>query len=69
MNSAIRSLRPDAMGGAQSYTLDHIWRFMVSPMQAVNQVTGQKILFRGVDNPIKAKSINLRLRVYKGFLG
>lgn len=39
--------------------IDHLWRFMISPMQAVNQVTGQKILFRGVDNPLKAKSINL----------
>lgn len=39
--------------------LDHLWRFMVSPMQAVNIQTGQKILFRGIDNPLKAKSINL----------
>jgi len=39
--------------------LDKVWRFMVSPMQAVNTATGQKILFRGVDNPLKAKSINL----------
>ena len=44
--------------------LDSIWRFMVSPMQAVNVKTGQKILFRGVDNPLKAKSINLG----KGYL-
>jgi len=39
--------------------VDHIWRFMTSPMQAINESTGQKILFRGVDNPLKAKSINL----------
>jgi len=39
--------------------VDHLWRFMTSPMQAVNEETGQKILFRGVDNPLKAKSINL----------
>ena len=38
---------------------DRFWRFMISPMQAVNQLTGQRILFRGVDNPLKAKSINL----------
>lgn len=38
---------------------DRFWRFMTSPMQAVNQLTGQRILFRGVDNPLKAKSINL----------
>lgn len=44
---------------ANKLGLDRIWRFMVSPMQAVNQLTGQRILFRGVDNPLKAKSINL----------
>jgi phage terminase large subunit len=38
--------------------LNTLWKFMVSPMQAVNQATGQKILFRGMDNPLKAKSIN-----------
>lgn len=44
---------------ANKLGLDRTWRFMVSPMQAVNQLTGQRILFRGVDNPLKAKSINL----------
>jgi phage terminase large subunit len=39
--------------------LEHEWRFMLSPMQAVNDRTGQKILFRGVDNPLRTKSINL----------
>lgn len=39
--------------------MDSEWRFMTSPMQAVHQETGQKVLFRGVDNPLKAKSINL----------
>jgi phage terminase large subunit len=44
---------------ANKLGFDRAWRFMVSPMQAVNQLTGQRILFRGVDNPLKAKSINL----------
>ena len=35
------------------------WRFMVSPMQAICRSTGQKIIFKGADNPLKAKSINL----------
>ncbi len=39
--------------------VDHEWRFMSKPMQAVNLLTGQKIIFRGIDNPLKAKSINL----------
>lgn len=44
---------------ANKLGISHIWRFMTSPMQAVNVITGQKILFRGIDNPLKAKSINL----------
>jgi PBSX family phage terminase large subunit len=38
--------------------LENEWRFMVSPMQAVNERTKQKIMFRGVDNPLRTKSIN-----------
>lgn len=44
--------------------LETVWRFMTSPMQAVNVQTGQRILFRGIDNPLKAKSINMG----KGFI-
>lgn len=44
---------------ADKLGLNNVWRFMVSPMQAVNDATGQKILFRGMDKPLKAKSINL----------
>jgi len=35
------------------------FRFMVSPMQAVYIPTGQRIIFRGADNPGKARSVNL----------
>lgn len=52
---------------ANKLGLDSVWRFMVSPMQGVNLQTGQKILFRGVDNPIKAKSINLGFGYVKVF--
>lgn len=47
------------MWAANKLGIAHLWRFMTSPMQAVNLMTGQKVLFRGVDNPLKAKSINL----------
>lgn len=39
--------------------VEHEWRFMVSPMQAVYLPTGQKVLFKGADNPLKVKSFNL----------
>lgn len=44
---------------ANKLGIAHIWRFMTSPMQVANVLTDQKILFRGIDNPLKAKSINL----------
>jgi len=44
---------------ANKLGVGHLWRFMVSPMQASYTPTGQKIIFRGADNPLKIKSINL----------
>ena len=35
----------------------HLWRVQKSPMQMVFLPTGQRILFRGMDDPIKSKSI------------
>ena len=39
--------------------LEHLFKFQVSPMQIVLQSTGQKIIFKGADNPRKIKSINI----------
>jgi PBSX family phage terminase large subunit len=44
---------------ATKLEVDHLFRFMVSPMQAVYVPTGQQIIFKGADNPLKIKSINL----------
>lgn len=44
---------------ANKLGISHLWRFIGSPMSATNILTKQKILFRGIDNPLKAKSINL----------
>jgi phage terminase large subunit len=40
------------------------WNFQVSPLQATFRPTGQKILFRGLDDPLKITSIT----VEKGYL-
>jgi phage terminase large subunit len=44
---------------AAKLEVDHLFRFMVSPMQAIYQPTGQMVLFRGADDPVKMKSIKL----------
>ncbi|MGL5676833.1 MAG: PBSX family phage terminase large subunit [Cellulosilyticaceae bacterium] len=44
--------------------VSHLWNFTVSPLEAVYIPTGQKILFRGFDDPLKITSIT----VDKGYL-
>jgi phage terminase large subunit len=39
--------------------VDHLWKFKESPLEAVYLPTGQKILFRGFDDPIKLTSITV----------
>lgn len=43
----------------------HLWEAKVSPMELVYKPTGQKILFRGADDPMKIKSI----KVPFGYIG
>ena len=47
--------------------LEPWFRFRLSPLQIIYKPTGQKILFRGADDPAKSKSIALS-RGYFGFL-
>lgn len=49
----------DALGVA------NLWRGSVSPMVYTYAPTGQQILFRGVDNPLKIKSIRARRGFFK----
>lgn len=45
--------------------ISHLFDPRVSPMQIVYKPTGQKIIFRGADNPIKIKSLRLRKGFFK----
>ncbi|MFD1954287.1 PBSX family phage terminase large subunit [Paenibacillus thailandensis] len=45
--------------------VSHLFDARVSPMQIVYKPTGQKIIFRGADNPIKIKSLRLRKGFFK----
>lgn len=46
---------------------DH-WEATVSPMEITNTRTGQKVVFRGLDEPKKIKSIKLKRRRYFGYV-
>lgn len=37
--------------------VSHLWRFALSPLEATYIPTGQKIFFRGLDDPLKVTSI------------
>ena len=39
--------------------VSHMWEFTKSPLEAVYKPTGQKILFRGLDDPLKVTSITV----------
>lgn len=39
--------------------VDHLWKFTESPLQAEYIPTGQKIYFRGLDDPLKVTSITV----------
>jgi PBSX family phage terminase large subunit len=45
--------------------IPHLFDCRVSPMQIIYKPTGQKIIFRGADNPIKIKSLRLRKGFFK----
>lgn len=44
---------------AKRLEVSHLWRFTVNPLEAVYIPTGQKILFRGLDDPMKLTSITV----------
>lgn len=45
--------------------VEHLWRGSVSPMAYTYLPTGQQILFRGVDDPGKLKSLKCRKGIFK----
>jgi phage terminase large subunit len=44
--------------------VDHLWKFSLSPLEATYIPTGQRILFRGLDDPMSITSVT----VEKGFI-
>ena len=48
---------------AQRAHVYHLWDFKVSPMECVYKPTGQRILFRGFDDPLKLTSMTVSVGV------
>lgn len=49
---------------AERLKVSHLWKFTLSPLEAVYLPTGQRILFRGLDDPMSITSIT----VDKGYI-
>lgn len=41
------------------FGVEHLWNFTLSPLEATYKPTGQKIYFRGLDDPLKVTSITV----------
>jgi phage terminase large subunit len=41
--------------------VDHLWSFALNPLEATYLPTGQKIYFRGLDDPLKVTSITVEV--------
>lgn len=44
---------------AKRLNVEHLWNFNLSPLEATYTPTGQKIYFRGLDDPLKVTSITV----------
>lgn len=53
------SVYADLKWAAKSLKLDGEWDFKLSPLEATNKITGQKIFFRGLDDWQKIASISI----------
>lgn len=49
----------DLKWAANRLGVTHLWQFKASPLEATYLPTGQKILFRGLDDPLKVTSITV----------
>ncbi len=58
------SVYAQLLWGINALAVSHLWQANVSPMSLTYTPTGQKILFRGADDPMKVKSI----KVDKGYI-
>ena len=43
------------------FGVDHLWNFALNPLEATYKPTGQKIYFRGLDDPLKVTSITVEV--------
>ncbi len=58
-NTLRDSVWSDLQWACERLGVSHLWEFTKSPLEATYRPTGQKILFRGCDNPLSLTSISV----------
>ena len=53
----------DLQWAARRLGVSHLWDFTVSPLKATYTPTGQVVLFRGLDDPLRLASVTVSVGV------
>lgn len=64
-NTLAESVFEQLLWAIDALEVSHLWKISVSPLRLTYRPTGQRIVFRGCDDPNKSKSIKLRHGYFK----
>lgn len=64
-NTLAESVYEQLLWAIDMLGVSHLWKASLSPLRLVYKKTGQRIVFRGCDDPNKSKSIKLRHGYFK----
>ena len=64
-NTLAESVYEQLLWAIDALEVGHLWKQSVSPLRLTYKPTGQRIVFRGCDDPNKSKSIKLRRGYFK----
>lgn len=64
-NTLAESVFEQLLWAIDALKVNHLWKVTLSPLRLTYKPTGQRIVFRGCDDPNKSKSIKLRHGYFK----
>lgn len=64
-NTLQESVYEQLLWAIDALQVSHLWRANLTPLRLTYRPTGQRVIFRGMDDPNKAKSIKIRKGYFK----
>ena len=64
-NTLAESVFEQLLWAIDALEVSHLWKVTLSPLRLTYKPTGQRIVFRGCDDPNKSKSIKVRKGYFK----